>query len=243
MAKRHQPNGSNTHDDMSAAFPDNPGHGDRFDSPNGLSYYFWGVDDQGNPISPGYWKMAGHPGPVGPEGPKGPSGLAGSYPTINEENGCWELVHKEYAPNGDEADRIEETGYPAQGTVRVLGVTGTAPDVDKNPSDYNLGDAFYHEIYDEDNKPLYSELYVVPYHNHTFLNGNVDTSKNTWCNCGHMGGEGPRGEQGPMGPIGPSGEGVLQVVDFLPRGEFAIDGKMYLETSTKTIFVYVGGML
>ena len=121
MAKRHKPDGTNQHpSEGSAAFPDSPSHGDKFESPNGLTYVYKAKDSDGNDI-PGYWTMLGYPGPPGPQGPQGPGGLAGSYPTINETSGTWDLAHQEYDKDGNLVERKEPSNYPAQGTVRVLG--------------------------------------------------------------------------------------------------------------------------
>ena len=104
----------------------------------------------------------------------------------------------------------------------------------------NQGDAYYVEEYDGDDR-LYSELWVIPYHDHVFANGKPDTGKNKWVNMGHMGGEGPRGEIGPEGPEGPPGDAYVDIIDSWSEvilGDYQ-EGKMLMERATKTIFVRV----
>ena len=67
---------------------------------NGLTYVYVAKDKDGKDI-PGYWRVWGYPGPAGPQGPQGPGGLAGSYPTINETSGTWDLAHQEYDKDGN----------------------------------------------------------------------------------------------------------------------------------------------
>ena len=238
MARRHQPDGTNEHQDGSAAFPESPSHGDRYDSPNGLTYVFKGEDDDGNVLDPGYWVMLGALGPQGPRGEQGPGGNSGSHPTINPDSGTWDLIREELLPDGGTEEHTEETGYPAQGTVRVLGIKGSEaqlPDADKS----NLGDAFYIERYDDDGKAEHSELFVIPYHDYTMDDGSVDVSRNTWVNMGTTGNAGRRGEQGKIGPRGASGASQIKIVDFMPAGEAYNEGEMMLEKYTKTIFICV----
>lgn len=236
MAKRHQPDGTPEHKDGSAAFPENPTHLQEYTSPGGLTY-FYTFSDPTDPNSPGYWTMLGYPGPPGPLGPQGPGGLTGSYPTINYETGTWDLAHQEYDKDNNLIDINEPTDYPAQGTVRVLGVVGYGglP----TPSGQNLGDAYYVEEYDDDGIAITSKLNVIPYHDHKFSNGNVDTGKNRWVEVGNTGALGPQGEQGEQGPKGDPGGSFIEVVDYFPAGALYQEGQMLMELSTKTIFVAV----
>ena len=118
----------------------------------------------------------------------------------------------------------------------MLDVIGYIP---KNPENYNLGDAYFVESYDDDSNPISSELYVIPYHDYRFSDGTVDKNRNKWVNMGTMGVAGSQGEEGEQGPKGDPGGSFIETVDYFPAGALYQEGQMLMELSTKTIFVAV----